>query len=101
MHSEIAAPVFLMFLSPNDLVLINYHFVPIVITYFRHFCHFTHWGWLYKLPYNFCNPNIPFMQVFPRLFILGFILLSSLFSFFHFLGCRTHPLMMKTQGMLG
>ena len=57
LHSENGCPMFLMFLIPNDHVLINYHFVPIVISYFRHFCHFTHWGWLYKLPYNFCNPN--------------------------------------------
>ena len=35
--------MFLVFLIPNDDVLINYHFVHIVISYFRHFCHFTPW----------------------------------------------------------
>ena len=60
LHSEIVARVFLMFLIPNDHVLINYHFVPIVTSYFRQFFHFTHWGWLYKLPYNFCNNNFTF-----------------------------------------
>ena len=57
MHSEIPALVFLMFLIQNDLVLINYHIVPIVILYFWYFCHFTHLGWLYKPTYTFCNPN--------------------------------------------
>ena len=63
LYSEITIPrengclVFLMFLIPNDHVLIIYHFVPIVITYFRHFWFFTHLGWLYKPPYDFCNPN--------------------------------------------
>ena len=53
MHSEIPTPVFFIFLIPNDHVLINYHFVLNVISYFRHFCHFTHLGWLYKPPYKF------------------------------------------------
>ena len=57
MHSEIPALVFLMFLIQNDLVLINYNIVPIVILYFWYFCHFTHLGWLYKPTYTFCNPN--------------------------------------------
>ena len=57
MHSEIPAPVFFMFLIQNDLVLINYHIVPIVILYFWYFYHFTHLGWLYKPTYTFCNPN--------------------------------------------
>ena len=51
---------FLMFLIPNDHVFINYHLVPIVTSYFRQFYHFTHWGWLYKLPCNFCSPNFTF-----------------------------------------
>ena len=73
-----------MFLIPNDHVLINYHFVPIVISYFRHFCHFTHWGWLYKLPYNFCNPNFPFYASFPTDFHFRFYfaLFSLLFLSF-------------------
>ena len=73
-----------MFLIPNDHVLINYHFVPIVISYFRHFFHFTHWGWLYKLPYNFCNPNFPFYASFPAAFHFRFYfaLFSLLFLSF-------------------
>ena len=53
MHSEIPAPVFLMLLIQNDLVLINYHIIPIVILYFWYFCHFKHLGWPYKPPYKF------------------------------------------------
>ena len=47
----------LKFLILNDYVLINYHFLPIVISYFRNFWYFTQLGWLYKPPYDFCNPN--------------------------------------------
>ena len=99
--AKIIAPVFLMFLIPNDLVLFNYHFVPIVITYFRHFWYFTQLGWLYKPPYNFCNPNFSFYASFPVAFAfrLDFTLFSLLFS--HFLGCQTRLLRMTTQGMLG
>ena len=71
MHSENDAPVFFMFLIPNDLVLINYHFVPIVISYFRHFWYFTQLGWLYKPPYDFCNPNFHFYASFPASLVLG------------------------------
>ena len=53
LYSENGCPMFLIFLIPNDDVLINYHFFPFVISYFRHFCHFTHLGWLYKPPYKF------------------------------------------------
>ena len=86
LHSEITAPVFLMYLIRNDHVLINYHFVLIVISYFRHFCNFTQWGWLYKLPYNICNPNF---NLSARSFSFCFSFLSSLSSFSHFLGCQT------------
>ena len=36
-----------------------------------------------------------------QLLVLGYILLSSLSSFSHFLGFQTHPLRMTTQGMVG
>ena len=86
MHSEIPAPVFLMFLIQNDLVLINYHIVPIVILYFWYFWYFTQLGWLYKPTYTFCNPNFN-LSVHTRSFCPHF--LSSLSSFSHFLGCQT------------
>ena len=35
--AKMADPVFLIFLVPNDLVLYNYNFVPIVIMYFMYF----------------------------------------------------------------
>ena len=53
MHSENGCLVFLIFFIRNDHVLINYHFVLNVISYFRHFCHFTHLSWLNKPPYKF------------------------------------------------
>ena len=101
MHSEIAAPMFFEFLMPNDPVLMYYHFGPYVISYFRYFSSFTLWVVLYKPPQT-CNPRQLFIFIkFPATFILGFHLLSSLSSFFHFLGCQTLPLRMTTQGMLG
>ena len=81
LHSKNGCPVFLIFLIPNDHVLINYHFVPIVISYFRHFCHFTHLGWLYKPPYKFVTLTLIFQYT--RNFCSNF--LSSLSSFSHFL----------------
>ena len=97
MHSEIPAPVFLMFLIQNDLVLINYHIVPIVILYFWYFCHFTHLGWLYKPTYTFCNPNFN-LSVHTQLFIFlsVFSLLSPLSL--TFLGAK-HPPRMTTWRM--
>ena len=78
--------MFLEFLMPNDHVLIYYHFVPYVISYFRHFCHFTQWGWLYKLPYIFCNPNFN-LSVHTRSFTF-FSLLSPLSLIF---SATKHP----------
>ena len=57
MHSEISAPVFLKFLIQNDLVLINYHIVPIVILYFLYFGISHNWvGYISQL-IDFCDPN--------------------------------------------
>ena len=86
-HSENRCP---MFFIPNDHILIIYHFVPIVITYFRHFWYFTQLGWLYKPPYDFCNPNFWIHCKSTQLFILGFSFLSSLSSFSDFLGNQTY-----------
>ena len=80
--------MFLIFLIPNDHVLINYHFVPSVISYFRHFCHFTHLGWLYKPPYKFVTLTLIFQYI-RAAFHFSFSFLSSLSSFSHFLGCQT------------
>ena len=84
LHSEIAQPVILVFLIPNDHVLINYHFIPYVISYFRHFCIFTLWVCLYKLPHNFVTLTLIIQYSFPQLFILGliFALFSLLFLSF-------------------
>ena len=76
-----------MLFIPNDHVLINYHFVPIVISYFRHFWSFTQLGWLYKPPYDFCNPNFHFYASSPAalVFRLYFALFSLLFLSFSWL----------------
>ena len=86
LYSEIPALVFLMFLIQNDLVLINYHIVPIVILYFWYFCHFTYLGWLHKPPYKFVPLNFN-LSVRNSSFSSSF--LSSLSSFSPFLGCQT------------
>ena len=39
-----------------------YNFNPYVISYFRHFCHFTHLGWLYKSPYKFVTLTLIFQH---------------------------------------
>ena len=77
MHSEIHPPCVLF---PNDFVLYNSHFVPIVIIYFRCFWYFTHLVWLYKPTYSFCNPNFSFKLSFMQLLFLGYSF--SLFSLF-------------------
>ena len=77
---------------PNDHVLLYYHFVPYVSQYFRQFCIFTLWVVLYKPHKLVTLSNFSFDKSFPAAFILGFQLLSSLSSFFHFLGCQTPPL---------
>ena len=72
--------MFLIFLIPNDHVLINYHFFPFVISYFRHFCHFTHLGWLYKPPYKFVTLTLIFQYIHAAfLFLFQFSLFSLLF----------------------
>ena len=80
--------MFSIFFIPNDYVLINYHFVPFIISYFRHFCHFTHLGWLYKPPYKFVTLTLIFQYIRAT---FHFALFSLLFlsSFSHFLGCQT------------
>ena len=97
MHSEIPAPVFLMFLIQNDLVLFIYHFVPIVITYFRHFWYFTHLGWLYKPPYKFVTLTLIFQYI-RAAFVSVFSLLSPLSLTFS--GAK-HPPRMTTWRMRG
>ena len=77
--------MFLIFLITNDHVLINYHFVPFVISYFRHFCHFTHLGWLYKLHYKFVT--LTFNLSVRSSFCFSF--LSSFSTFSPFLCCQT------------
>ena len=94
MHSEIPAP---MFLIQNDLVLINYHIVPIVILYFWYFCHFTHLGWLYKPPYKFVTLTSIFQHAAFH-FVSVFSLLSPLSLIF---SATKHTLVMTNQGMLG
>ena len=67
----------------NDHVLMYYHFVPYVISYFRHFCIFTLWVGLYKPP-QLCNPMQLFINTVSRSFHfrVSFSLLSLLFLSF-------------------
>ena len=84
MHIEICPP---SYFDPNDFVLYNSHFIPIVIIYFWYFWYFTHLVWLYKPPYNFfvtlhfilhCNPQL-FIVLFQfALFCLFFLSFSRL-----------------------
>ena len=74
-------------LVPNDLVLYNSHFIPFVIICFRYFWYFTHFGWLYKPPYSFCNPNFNSFKLSARSFCFNskFALFSLFFLSFSWL----------------
>ena len=54
--------MFLVYLIPNDNILVYYHFGPYVISYFRCFCIFILLVWVYK-PLYFCNPKQLFIFI--------------------------------------
>ena len=69
--------MFLVYLIPNDHVLMYYHFDPCVISYFSYFCIFTLLVWLYKLPHNFVTLTLIFQHTAFH-FVQVFSLLSPL-----------------------
>ena len=88
MHSEIAAPLFVIQMTSFCVIPI---FALIIIILFWLFWYLTHLVRLYKPPYGqivtLTFANFHFYAAFP----FGPSFLSSLSSFSHFLGCQTHP----------
>ena len=80
---------------PNDLVLVYYLLVPCMSQYFRLSCIFLLWV-DYISPHHFVTlsnfyATFHFVNKVPQLSVLWFAFLSSLSSFFHFLGRQTPP----------